>query len=278
MLLIHCKAFYFKVTMKCWQTVLAYFPIQIYFPQTLLFVFLPSARRHRQGNTDEHQRPMGGRGERTKGSLPIHPCENHRPPESGRERLTLVSAWTLSPVIVPVPEPAGRLHLVPASVATVTCLPAWGCTMMATPPLLPTVARLSDCLQLWTLGPNLKKTKPDPTPPISLPLDLVPGWPVWFCISVLFISRSLGIRASVCAYVLSVCHNRYLPHYITTCLFIRFFSEYMFEVLGKSVFCRCSYEVGNSNIPTDLGEHWGDEELTSRSNVISPNNQVTVVP
>ena len=129
------------------------------FPLTPLFVFLPSARRHRQGNTDEHQRPMGGRGERTKGSLPIHPCENHRPPESGRERLTLVSAWTLSPVIVPVPEPAGRLHLVPASVATVTCLPAWGCTMIATPPLLPTVARLSDCLQLWTLGPNLKKKK-----------------------------------------------------------------------------------------------------------------------
>lgn len=60
-------------------------------------------------------------------------------------------------------EPLASIDLYPnllavstfhASVTMVTCLPAWGCTMIATPLLLPTVARLSDCLQLWTSDPN----------------------------------------------------------------------------------------------------------------------------
>lgn len=51
-------------------------------PVTQPPVLLSSGWRHRQGYTDEHQRSVGGRGERTEGSLPIHPRQNHRPPES----------------------------------------------------------------------------------------------------------------------------------------------------------------------------------------------------
>lgn len=49
---------------------------------------LLTGRRHGQSSTDEHQRSVGGRGERTQGALSLHSCQNRRPAEPGRGGLT----------------------------------------------------------------------------------------------------------------------------------------------------------------------------------------------
>ena len=65
-------------------------------PVTPPLVLFPSGWWHGQGYADEHKRSVGGGGERTARPLPIHPRQNHRPPESGW--LWLTSHWSLLPV------------------------------------------------------------------------------------------------------------------------------------------------------------------------------------
>lgn len=114
----------------------------------------------------------------------------------------------------------------PASVTTVTCLPAWGCAVIAAPLLLPAVARLFDCLQLFGLWfQTLKKEKRKknwPSSPCSLFSQLCsrPG-SVFSPISVPLLPRSLGVClcTRMCA---CVCVRRYLPHYVN-CFFVFLF-------------------------------------------------------
>lgn len=187
----------------------------------------------------------------------------------------------------PVPECAGCLHL------SRQCHHGYvlACLGLYNDSDPSVVANRCKAFWLFTALDIGSKLKPDPTSPSSLSHVLVPGWAVFFALVSFFISRSLGISVSVCMcvrmYKCMWVHNRYLPHYITPC-FLFDFSEYLLCLsLGNFRTCWCVfvslmwgylYEVGKSNIPMDLGEHWGNEELTSQSTVISPNNQVTVVP
>lgn len=238
----------------------------------LSLVLWPSGWRSCYSDTDEHQRSVGGGGERTKRALPFHPRQNHRPPESRREWLTQKSSWSLSAVLTWV---CWLCPPLPASVAVLS-LPACGVVPRAQPlpPALlslPAVERFSDCLQLLDIESELKH---DPLPHGSIFFVcflLAVDWIFYFEIQItaghLCECEFCMSKCMLCVFTMDFYISPRLFFSLNICQ-VRRFLKMCFVDMRMFVRAVNRGECGGGIIPMDLQEHWrqrGADQPVQRS-------------